>query len=237
MTGIVYIHVPKCGGSSFGAALRLRYLYSQATINLGHTNAAVNRLFPHATGEARIVADYCQRGTELANLMARGVQCVSGHVRDDGELHSKMNGYAFVTLLRDPIERFVSHYHYLQRRHPDPARPDRLGAFLDTRDAARLASQYLFYFSGHSQNHTDDLNRSVARAQSALARFDLVGDLGDPLGFARALGRLTGGVLPWLHRNRAPVPTRVPPELRAHITELCAPDLAIYQAAKARIAA
>ena len=34
MPRIIYIHVPKCGGSSFGKALRLRFLASQATIDL-----------------------------------------------------------------------------------------------------------------------------------------------------------------------------------------------------------
>ena len=236
MSGLVYIHVPKCGGSSFGAALRLRYFYSQATINLVQSDAAVVALHPQARGEDRIIADYDQRARDLAHLMTRGVRCISGHVRYDGDVHTRAD-YAFVTMLRDPVERFVSHYHYLQRRHPDPARPGTLKGFLDTEDAARIASQYLFYFSGHSQNRAPNLPRAIRVAQAALSRFDLVGDLSDSAGFARDLRRLTGGPLPWLHRNRAPAVPSVPPDLTARITSLCAPDIAIYQSATGQMAA
>jgi sulfotransferase famil protein len=238
MPGIVYIHVPKCGGSSFGAALRLRYFFSQATIDLTRSAAAAAARHPKATGEARIIADYDQRARDLARLTAQHLRCISGHVRHDPALHARLGpDYAFVTLLRDPVERFVSHYRYLQRRHPDPRRPDTLAGFLDTPDAARLASQYLFYFAGHSQNTSPDLRRSIQAAQKALARFDLVGDLSDPRAFAQGLRRLTGGPLPWLHRNRAPDATTVPPALRPRIAALCAPDIAIYRAARAQMAA
>jgi len=236
MPGLIYIHVPKCGGSSFGAALRLRHFYSQATISLAQSGAAVAALYPNARGEDRIIADYDQRARDLGRLMTRRVRCITGHVRYDPALHAR-NTHAFVTLLRDPVERFVSHYRYLQRRHPDPRRPTTLEGFLDTPDAARIASQYLFYFSGHSQNRSPDLHRAIRTAQSALARFDLVGDLSDPSGFARDLRRLTGGPLPWLHRNRAPAPTKVPAALSARIAALCAPDIAIYQAARGQMAA
>ncbi len=236
MSGLIYIHVPKCGGSSFGAALRLRYFYSQATINLVQSDAAVVALHPQARGEDRIIADYNQRARDLARLIARRVHCISGHVRYDSNLHAHAD-YAFVTMLRDPVERFVSHYQYLQRRHPDPARPDTLKGFLDTEDAARIASQYLFYFSGHSQNRAPNLPRAIHAAQSALSRFDLVGDLSDPSGFARDLRRLTGGPIPWLHRNRSPTAALVPPALVSRISALCAPDIAIYQAATGQMAA
>jgi len=93
------------------------------------------------------------------------------------------------------------------------------------------------YFAGHSQNRAPDLTRAVHIAQSALAQFDLVGDLSNPTQFARDLCHLTGGPLPWLHRNRAPVTTFVPPGLYQRIATLCAADIAIYHAARNRMAA
>lgn len=225
MRGIVYIHVPKCGGSSFGAALRLRYAYSQATIplNLGD---------PALSGEARILSDYTARDAFLAALLARKTRCIAGHVRYNPALHAR-SGYHFVTLLRDPAARFVSHYRYLQRRHPNPGRAQTLAAFLDTPDARRLASQYLFHFAGPSLATSQDLPEALATAQANLARFTLIGDLAEPRAFARALGRLTGLPLPLLHRNRAPCPAQIPPDLHEKIHALTAADRTLYKAARA----
>ena len=224
MPRIIYIHVPKCGGSSFGKALRLRFLASQATIDL-------NQGDPSLQGEDRILSDYAARATQLRAHVAAGAHLITGHVQYDADLHAgDAHNYNFVTLLRDPVARFVSHYNYVQRAHPNPSRPDTLHAFLDTPDAARLASQYLFSFAGHSQDRVTDLDSCIARAIENLSRFDLVGDLGAASDFARRLRRITHTpILQW-RLNAAPEPTEVPPELRARIEALCAPDIAIYDA-------
>ncbi|MEL7091883.1 MAG: sulfotransferase family 2 domain-containing protein [Pseudomonadota bacterium] len=224
MPRIIYIHVPKCGGSSFGAALRLRFLGRQATITLGQGNAALS-------GEARIISDYEARGRELHALVAAGKQLIAGHVRYDPDLHAgAARDYRFVTLLREPMARFVSHYNYLQRKHPDRTRPGTLERFLDTPDAARLASQYLFYFAGTSQANAPDLPQAISRAITHLTRFDLVGDLAAPNVFARDLRRLTHTPILISKRNVAPDATVIPAPLRPRIAALCAADTAIYSA-------
>jgi len=232
MPRIIYIHVPKCGGSSFGAALRLRHFMSQAVINLHPGDPAL-------PAEPRLLADYARRRAQLHKLVHQRTRMISGHVQYDPELHDgAARDYRFVTLLRDPVARFVSHYSYLQRRHPTPSRPDTLAAFLDTADAARLASQYLFYFAGQNLRPNQNPAPLVARAKGALARFDIVGDLSQPHIFAKQLQHLIGTPLPLWRRNMAPAPTEIPSNLRPRIESLCAADIAVYQAIQtARIAA
>ncbi|MBD3665393.1 sulfotransferase family 2 domain-containing protein [Sulfitobacter aestuariivivens] len=228
---LIYIHVPKCGGSSFGMALRLRYLTSQATISLRAGDPAL-------TVEARIISEYQRRAVELRRLIAAGKHLIAGHVQYDAALHqAEAQDYRYVTLLRDPVSRFVSHYRYLQRRHPDPTRPDTLAAFLDTPDAARLASQYLYYFAGQTQTMTSQNTPMIAQALSHLTAFDLVGDLAAPDRFHTDMERLTGATLPYFQRNTAPGPTCVPASLRPRIEALCAADIAIYENALSRTGA
>ncbi|MEM8654406.1 MAG: sulfotransferase family 2 domain-containing protein [Pseudomonadota bacterium] len=224
MPRVIYIHVPKCGGSSVSAALRLRYLASHGVITLGQGDTQLS-------GMARITDDYAQRRSELHALVAQGKRLITGHVQYDPNLHrGAARGYRFVTVLRDPVERFVSHYHYLQRKHPDPDRPDTLAGFLETSEALHIGSQYLFYFAGHSQAQARDPSALIRSAIANLARFDLVADLSDPEGCARGLRRVAQApLLPW-RRNVAPVPTTVPDRLRPAIERLCAPDLAIHTA-------
>lgn len=234
MTSLVYIHVPKCGGTSFGSALRLRYFYSQATIRLCESRALQQAVFPDAKGLDRIKCEYRIRDVLLAQLMARRLRCISAHVRYHSELHKSHEAQShFVTMLRDPVDRFLSHYNYLQRHHPDQERPDSLEAFLDTQDAARLASQYLFYFARTLPFETNDLERSVGQAHSALEQFSLIGDLSRPAAFHEALGKLANTPLLVMRRNRAPRPvTRPKGEMMQRINGLCAADIAIYERAQ-----
>ena len=218
---LIYFHVPKCGGSTFGAALRLQYFWSQATIGQQITRP------PGPEGQAqrktRMEQDYDQRAGVLQRLVDHRVRCISAHVRYEAAfMDSTAQDYLRVKLLRDPVERFVSHYAYLQRRHPDPERPSTLAGFLHTEDARRLGRQYLFYFGGAHAN--------VGQAIDALRGFDLVGDLGQGQRFRADLNRMAGPLPNLGARNQAPAGAAIPADLRQQIEKLCREDRAIYDA-------
>ena len=234
MNSLVYIHVPKCGGTSFGSALRLRYFYSQATIALGDSRAVQNALAPGACGVARIKAEYDVRDVMLAQLMAQKYRCISVHARYHPGLHERYRTTSkFVTLLRHPVERFLSHYHYLQRHHPSTDRAATLDAFLDSQDAARLGAQYLFYFGRVLPFETNDVGQAVETAKTALGQFSLIGDLSRVRSFQKALNAMTGIPIPALRRNKAPVPRHpLDKDLLCKLTAICDPDIAIYDHAQ-----
>lgn len=108
-----------------------------------------------------------------------------------------------------------------------------MAAFLDTADAARLASRYLFYFAGQNLAPEQDPAPLIARDIAAFARFDIIGDLYQPHVFAKQSQRQIGTPLPLWWRNAVPAPTEIPSILRPRIETLCAADIAGYQAVRA----
>ncbi|WP_417690112.1 sulfotransferase domain-containing protein [Roseibium sp.] len=232
---LLYIHVPKCGGTSFGSAVRLAYLNSQATIRLETSRRIREALYPDAEGVEKILREYEIRKIMLGELMLKRVQCISAHVHYSAGLHGALDPERkIVTLLREPVARFLSHYAYVQRNHPDRDRPSTLEAFLESDSAKRFGSTYLLYFGGSYQHITNDFDSVMNTAQSNLDRFDLIGDLSRTAAFRKGLRKLVGRPLLNWERNRRPGKTPsqardIATNLRLRIEELCAPDIALYR--------
>lgn len=235
---LLYIHAPKCGGTSFGSAVRLAYCNSQATIDLKTSGRIREAMYPEASGADKVLREQEIRKVMLGELLARGVQCVSAHVLYHRDLHESLDpDRKLVTLLRDPVARFLSHYAYVQRTHPNKDRPDTLAEFLDSEMAQRYGSIYLLFFAGTYQHTTNDLSAALQKAQDNLSKFDLIGDLSRTGEFRAGLKSLIGRPLITWERNKRPdqKPSRsrdVPEELRARIEEICAPDISLFRHAK-----
>ncbi|WP_264212293.1 sulfotransferase family protein [Leisingera thetidis] len=235
---LLYIHVPKCGGTSFGSAVRLAYFHSQATISLGRSRAIREALHPGLEGADKALREAEIRKVMLGSLMTQGVKCISAHVHYSAGLHQRIDPERkAVTLLRDPVARFLSHYAYVQRNHPDPDRADTLAAFLESDSALRYGSTYLFFFASAYQHTTGNFDAAMQTARSNLARFSLIGDLSRTAAFRSALRQVVGRPLISWERNRRPgrrpsSPADIPPDLRARIEEICAPDIALYDYAQ-----
>lgn len=96
----VHIHIPKCGGTSVSDFLSRNF-----GPYLGNTNGLLNDYQYNSAQVARIIDHYPE------------LKCLTGHklsldlpfYREDLEIHA-------FTWIRDPVERFVSHYFY-HRNH------------------------------------------------------------------------------------------------------------------------
>lgn len=228
---VIFIHAPKCGGTSVGSALRGRYIHSQATINLQHSAATSALLYPDATGTDRIHREFDVRDVMLAQLVRRRIQCISAHTRYQPSVRrADPIKRKYITVLRDPVARFVSHFLYLQRRHPDSVEGNTLDSFLDSEQALRLGSEYLFYFARTHQIGHMDTAPLIQEACENLSTFDVVGDTSEMDAFRQKVERSLGVRLLKLNRNRRPTDTK--PAFSAveidRIRDLCKPDLEIY---------
>lgn len=229
---VTFIHAPKCGGTSVGSALRLRYFHSQATVALRDSAALQALLWPDATGLERFYREFEIRDLMMAQMVMRRVRCISAHARYNPVLrHSEKRPRRYVTVLREPVSRFISHYLYVRRRHPASVEGDSLEAFLDSEQARRFGSEYLFYFAGRYQVGEQDVNGLIRSACVNLESFDVVGDTAQMDVFRKDVERVLGIRLLKLQRNRRPVGSR--PDFSEaqmqRVRDICEPDLAIYE--------
>ncbi len=232
---VVFHHVPKCGGTSAGRALRKRYLLSQATVKPEESFRAFEMFTGRTDRQAMLVDVLDLREQMMLYLLADDVRCVSLHVRFSAAAHAAFSDrYKFVTLLRDPVARFISHYDWSYQRPSAFGRIDEpLDAFLETDRARSLGATYGEYFSGLPVGADFASAEAVEAAIANLGKLDVVGRLDELAGFEADLRTALGVRIKLGHENRkgAARPahkTEITPDQRARIQALCAPDIAIW---------
>jgi hypothetical protein len=188
---IVFHHVPKCGGTSAGRALRRAYILSQDTV----TPEASMKAFDAAREDRPNLSagDVSElREMMLLYMLYADTRCVSAHIPFSDAAYKRFAGrYVFVTLLRDPVDRFISNY-FWSHQHPRGVGhiAESLEEFLLTKRARHLGSTYVRYFCGEpGQEFTA---RHVDAAIRNLHRMECVGFLDEVGRFGAALRQLTG---------------------------------------------
>lgn len=234
---VVFHHAPKCGGTSIGRALRKRFILSQATVLPEATYRATEAALPDAEPATVLAEAERLRERMLLYHLAAGVDCVSAHVRFNEAAFAHYGGVArFVTMLREPEARFVSHYRWSHGRPEGHAHiPEAFPDFLDSPAARHLGAFYVYFFSGLDPAADMTTTAALDRAKANLDRLHVVGFLDDLDGFCRAIKRDVGVSLRIGHENRAVDP--MPPEATSfadRIHDLTAPDRALYVHARER---
>jgi len=145
---IISVHMPKTGGASFGAALSQRFGdkflrdYSDYPVNTA----------PYERNKSAMQS--CLRNLERDY---GGIVCIHGHFLPIKYLLlSQVRNVRFVTWMRDPMQRLLSHYCYWKKNyHPEKALPLHkrvveedwsLERFCLASELRNLYSQFLFGF-------------------------------------------------------------------------------------------
>lgn len=175
MTGgrlLVSLHMPKTAGTSFAETLRAA---------AGEGYRADYGDLPMQRGPWRRRCDAVRGGLALRGRMEPGVTCIHGHfLALKYRIALDRRPARYVTWLRDPLQRLVSHYAYWRRDYAgdDPAQPMRNRMLREDWSFERFAlgpemrnvyRQYLwgfdparFDFIGITEHYESDLERLVA---------------------------------------------------------------------------
>ncbi|SLN26923.1 Sulfotransferase family protein [Falsiruegeria litorea R37] len=232
----VFHHVPKCGGTSVGRALRMRYLSSQATVKPEASFRAL-QTFTGRTDTERLMLEVNDlRKQMLLYLMFDDVRCISSHVPFSSAAHAQFrDSYSFITLLREPVSRFLSHYNW-SRNRPDSHGhiSDEFDVFLTTQRARAMGAEFVEIFADLSAEANLRAPEAIDRAVQHLEGFDLVGRLDDLDGFAHGIRQVLGVRVRFKHENKtslgASKVTRagLTDAQLALVRDICAPDIQVW---------
>jgi hypothetical protein len=231
--GIVFHHVPKCGGTSVGRSLRRAYILSQGTVTPVESEKAFNAA--QSSGARTGVGHVSElREMMLLYMLYSDVRCVSAHIPfSNAAFECFSDRYSFVTLLRDPVDRFISNYYWNHSRPDAYFRiVESFNDFLGTERARQMGSTYVRYFCGEpGQSFT---RKHVDAAIANLRRLHGVGFLDDVAHFETILRALTGKGLVIGSENIANTSARrhaiLSGPLRDRVLEICGPDRDIWEA-------
>lgn len=254
---LMFLHMPKAGGTSLRNALSIAFRGRPQTIDIGQLRKSLRSLSSFETeGSSFYSASGNYQAFLLTYYLNHNISFISGHFTlTHMTLELFGDKYLFVTCLRDPVERFISQYLYdkfLELKSngqanldmTDAERESELQDYLQSWRAWFVSHIYIWMLGGHK--YTDKLNSTsaITAAKENIARFDLVG-------FTDALPDFTDRLSKLIHRklkmkidnstkkqsldnaiDLAPYRALFTPEVKKQIRALCKDDYEVYHYAR-----
>lgn len=237
---IVFVHVPKCAGITVDSAIRRTYRSVWEFEGKG-----IRRLHPGAAdrvGDLYEESNWTVRESVIAYHLAEpDTRYVSGHFQVSSTLLERFaDEFAFVTLLRDPVARWISHFtynKYTPKDHRYHIHQD-IETFLETDRARGIGQIFLSYFTGTGEMDPVEQRESDAVRKAArenLSRFEVIGFVEEMDGFRRQFEEAFDAEIKLMRRNVNPASDEeksFPPHVMKKIRDVCAADIELYELAR-----
>lgn len=186
---VLFVHVPKSGGTSLSHSLRATYPLSFFKLDEEPSRAACQELTDQQwmNFKRRTMIYYADSGRHY----------LQGHFQVTASiLKKRFADYHAITLLRDPVDRVVSHYHFdprLNRMTPEQ--------FLDSKRGQVETHVLGHFFGGLDFDNPSNHDEAAMRAIETLEQFSVVGILEEIEHFQSLLYEKTGVKIKLPRRN------------------------------------
>lgn len=242
---IFYLHIPKCGGTSIRHAIREFYLTlnirndkylveldSVATLNV--IKMIDKTSFPHNTANDYPIMKF--RENLLLYFMSQGnKKFIDGHFSFSDIAYREFGKeYAFITILRDPVKRWISSYFYNKSKNTYFKLEDDIEVYLKSDFGKSQGYEYVKFLVGPIDEIDYKSRQAIDKAKKNMDKFSVVGCLEYQEVFLKQFEHRFGVRLKLEKKNQNPVKesTRnfvITEEIEEKIKEICRPDLEIYQ--------
>lgn len=184
MPALCYVHLPKCGGQSLVSALRQIYRgVPHRSTNMGAAITAFNMTYGGDIGDTREreIEWNRYRQSLLILYLETGIPLVYGHHPCGKDILDTFSStYAFITVLREPVSRFISNYVYdrtgpRKEYFPSELNPEKeLEKYLESEEARWMANTQVAMLGGYIKSD-HSFEKSLDEAMKNLTQYTAVG--------------------------------------------------------------
>lgn len=238
---MVFIHIAKCGGVSVDTALKMNFLFHSKRLTSYESLQAAKKVYHISDPLKDDYHSVLQYRDHILRYFLENVnyQFVSGHFCFNEDLYYQYNQkFNFVTMLRNPVHRFLSSYFYNYSKDNDSPWKIRctLDEYVDTSYGKNLGHDYVKFIGGLRKNNDYTSNEAINRALSLLRLFSVIGILENPEHFQNAIHKKLGLNIKLKRKNISPVSKDLRKQQTNQsaidkIEKICTPDLIIYNEA------